>query len=101
MCKSPSLSSYDRPKLQEASDTYHQEFEANKFGEAVDVFAENLSHFDKRIRVSTLRILCHYQPLSCDICTSDQPVGQKMSNEICQTSHGIGLGGNVCTLFSI
>ncbi|KAI6693975.1 hypothetical protein NL676_021685, partial [Syzygium grande] len=86
------------PKLQEGSETYHQEFEANKFGEAVDVFAENLSHFDKRIRVSTLRILCHYQPLSCDICTSDQPVGQKMSNEICQTSHGIGLGGNVLEL---
>ncbi|KAF7849855.1 hypothetical protein BT93_L0220 [Corymbia citriodora subsp. variegata] len=83
-------------KLRE--DIHHQEFEANKFVDAVDVFAENLCHFDKRIRVSTLRILCHYQPLSCDNYASDRPVGQKMSNEICQTFHGIGLGGNVLEL---
>lgn len=87
--------------MQEACGTYHQEFNANKFVDAVDVFAENLGHFDKRIRVSTLRILCHYQPLSCDIYASDRPLGQKKTNEICKASHGIGLGGNVCILFSI
>ncbi|KAL3724550.1 hypothetical protein ACJRO7_029686 [Eucalyptus globulus] len=92
------LDSVHGSKLQEAYDTYHQEFEANKFVDAVDCFAENLCHFDKRIRVSTLRILSHYQPLSSDIYASDRPVGQKMSDEICQTSHGIGLGGNVLEL---
>ncbi|KAI4375205.1 hypothetical protein MLD38_013104 [Melastoma candidum] len=42
---------------------YHPEFEKTKFADAVDIFNKSLSHPDKAIRVSTLRLLCHYEPM--------------------------------------
>lgn len=34
---------------------------AGKLLDALNIFAENLSHSNKVIRLSTLRILCHYE----------------------------------------
>ncbi|KAL6970992.1 hypothetical protein U1Q18_030674 [Sarracenia purpurea var. burkii] len=39
----------------------HPELKAEKAMEALGIFAENLCHSDKLIRLSTLRILCHYE----------------------------------------
>nr|GLL39955.1 small subunit processome component 20 homolog [Ipomoea trifida] len=44
---------------------YHPELAASKVVGALDIFSENLRNCDKEIRLSTLRILCHYEPL-CD-----------------------------------
>ncbi|KAK0579383.1 hypothetical protein LWI29_025507 [Acer saccharum] len=60
---------------------YHPELEAQKAVDAVLIFADNLCHSDKAIRVPTLRILCHYEPLSCEISTNDQPPQKKMKTE--------------------
>lgn len=92
----------DRTTLQ--ADTshkkYHPELEAQKAVDAVLVFADNLCHSDKAIRVPTLRILCHYEPLSCEISTNDQPPQKKMKTET-GVSHSSLMdyhGCNVCIL---
>lgn len=66
---------------------YHPELSAERITDALSVFADNLCHWDKGIRVATLRILCHYEPLNYDTRTEDQPVGKKMKTEASQTCH--------------
>lgn len=70
-----------------SSRLYHPELRADKNTDSLSIFADNLCHSDKRIRVATLRILCHYEPLNCDIRTEDQPVAKKMKTEASQTFH--------------
>lgn len=60
---------------------YHPELEAEKVEDAVVIYADNLCHSDKAIRVSTLRILCHYEPLTYEDSTMDQPPEKKMKTE--------------------
>ena len=50
-----------------------------------DIFSENLSHLDKGICVSTLRILCYYESLNGE--TSIQPVEKKMQTEVSPTPY--------------
>lgn len=66
---------------------YHPELRSDKNIDALSLFADNLCHSDKGTRVATLRILCHYEPLICDIkrVREDQPVGKKMKTEASQT----------------
>lgn len=45
---------------------YHPELEGGKTVNSFDVFSENLCHSDKRIRLFTLRILCHYESLTSE-----------------------------------
>ncbi|GAB2295684.1 hypothetical protein Dimus_029838 [Dionaea muscipula] len=47
-----------------SSSKMHPELEASKLLDAAGIFAENLCNEDKAIRISTLRILCHFEPLS-------------------------------------
>lgn len=54
--------------------------------DALGVFAANLSHHDKKLRLSTLRILCHYEPLTEVSCTNEQPLEKKMRLDNPQTT---------------
>jgi U3 small nucleolar RNA-associated protein 20 len=47
-----------------ANQMFHPDYESSKVAEAFGTFAENLSHSDKHIRISTLRILGHYETLN-------------------------------------
>ncbi|ERN01577.1 U3 small nucleolar RNA-associated protein 20 [Amborella trichopoda] len=55
--------------------------------EALRLFAGNLGHCDKRIRLSTLQILCHYAPLECLACAIDGHAQKKRKTEGGQTIH--------------
>lgn len=81
------------------SRTYHPELQADKAIDALDIFADNLCHSDRGIRASTLRILCHYETLNCNICTEDEPVAKKMRTEVSPTCHVDNQGFNVCFCF--
>ncbi|XVF29034.1 hypothetical protein REPUB_Repub15cG0084600 [Reevesia pubescens] len=62
---------------------YHPVLKGENTVDAVGIFADNLCHPDKEIRLPTLRILCHHEPLSCVISDKDQPA-EKMKTEISQ-----------------
>ncbi|XP_060178660.1 uncharacterized protein LOC132608895 isoform X2 [Lycium barbarum] len=53
---------------------YHPELVVSKMVDALGMFAANLSHHDKKLRLSTLRILCHYEPLTDASSTNEQPL---------------------------
>ncbi|KAI3837631.1 hypothetical protein MKX03_029756 [Papaver bracteatum] len=61
---------------------HHSEF---KTEHAVNVFADNLCLPDKLIRISTLRILSHYEQLGKQFSTSDQPAEKKWRTEFSQS----------------
>ena len=78
---------------------FHPELKAEKAVDAFDMFSENLSHPDKGIRVSTLRILCHYEPLNGE--SNVQPVEKKMQTEVSPTSYAEIQRNNVCSSIPI
>lgn len=80
-----------------SSRLYHPELRSDKTIDMLSIFADNLCHSDKGIRVATLRILCHYEPLTCDIPTDrgDRPVAKKMKAEASQTCHTENQSWNV------
>jgi len=78
---------------------YHQELAGEKVVDAVSIFSDNLRHSNNEIRLSTLRILCHYQPLGCVDSTNDQPAAKKMRTEVSQNSLVESQGINVCVYF--
>lgn len=41
----------------------HSDIKNMVFENGIDYFADNLSHPDKLVRLSTLRILCHFEPI--------------------------------------
>lgn len=51
---------------------FHPELEAKKTMEAINIFAENLYQSDKGSRISTLRILSHYEPLNCELSVKSE-----------------------------
>lgn len=55
---------------------YLPERVSGKVMDAIDIFTDNLCHANKEIRLSTLRILCYYEPLSYDILENDIPAKQ-------------------------
>ncbi|KAL2955225.1 hypothetical protein AAZX31_18G015600 [Glycine max] len=63
---------------------YHPELE-EKTADAVATFSDNLHHSDKEIRISTLKILCHYKPLGWENSSVDQPVAKKRKTEVSPT----------------
>ncbi|KAM3327222.1 small subunit processome component 20 isoform X1 [Capsicum chacoense] len=65
---------------------HHPELVVSKLVDALGVFAANLSHHDKKLRLSTLRILCHYEPLTEVSCTNKQPLEKKMRLDNPQTT---------------
>ncbi|XP_031736395.1 small subunit processome component 20 homolog isoform X2 [Cucumis sativus] len=60
---------------------YSEEFQADKVEDAVQVFADNLRHSDKGVRLSTLRILCHYEPLQSATLTKESSIDNEMEAE--------------------
>ncbi|VFR01143.1 unnamed protein product [Cuscuta campestris] len=75
---------------------YHPELGASEVVTALDIFSENLCHRDKEIRLSTLRILCHYEPM-CDGYSRKELTEKKQSDDpqACAVSD---LGCNVVQL---
>lgn len=65
---------------------YHPEL-AEKTADAVATFSDNLHHSDKEMRVSTLKILCHYKPLCSENSSVDQPADKKRKIEVSPTSN--------------
>ncbi|RZC52306.1 hypothetical protein C5167_020735 [Papaver somniferum] len=61
---------------------YHPEIRREH---AVNAFADNLCLPDKLIRISTLRILSHYELLGKQFYTSDQPAEKKWKTEFSQS----------------
>ncbi|PIA45006.1 hypothetical protein AQUCO_01700514v1 [Aquilegia coerulea] len=59
----------------------HLELEAESTIQAMNVFADNLSLPGDVIRISTLRILCNYKPLSGRVSKNDQPAKKKLKTE--------------------
>ena len=79
---------------------FHLELKVEKAVDAFNKFSVNLSHPDKGIRVSTLRILCHYEPLNGE--SNVQPVEKKIQTEVSPTSYAKIQCNNVLhILFSI
>ncbi|KAG5588462.1 hypothetical protein H5410_048896 [Solanum commersonii] len=77
---------------------YHPELAVSKLVDALGVFAANLSHHDKNLRLSTLRILCHYEPLTDVSSTNEQPLEKKMRKDNPQTTLVDYHGNNVIHL---
>ncbi|KAK2988996.1 hypothetical protein RJ640_013987 [Escallonia rubra] len=71
-------------KLDTSCTESHGELETRMVVDSLEIFAENLCHPDKQIRLSTLRILCHYEPLNSNKSTKDQPPKEKMRYESSQ-----------------
>lgn len=64
-----------------------QELQAKNAEDAFDIFSENLRHPHKDVRVMTLRILCHFEPLSPDPCVEEhRPMKKKLKIEVVQKS---------------
>ncbi|XP_073273960.1 uncharacterized protein [Primulina huaijiensis] len=49
--------------------------------DALNLFAENLCHADKEIRLSTLRILCHFEPFRDDPSAKEFPVKKRTRDD--------------------
>ncbi|XP_021290199.1 small subunit processome component 20 homolog isoform X1 [Herrania umbratica] len=77
------LDNVNGPALQADSSKkiYHPVLKGENTVDAVGIFADNLCHPDKGIRLPTLRILCHYEPLGCEISDKDQPAEKKLKTE--------------------
>ncbi|XP_004492742.1 uncharacterized protein [Cicer arietinum] len=64
---------------------YHPEL-SERTAEAVTTFLDNLCHSDKEVRISTLKILCHYKPLGEENSSVDQSAAKKRKIEVSPTS---------------
>ncbi|XP_052189171.1 uncharacterized protein LOC127799294 isoform X2 [Diospyros lotus] len=74
------LDSVDQFTFQEAAHNavLYPELKVDKAMESLGIFAQNLCNSDKLIRLSTLRILCHYELINSDHVPEDQPAEKKM-----------------------
>ncbi|RHN69146.1 hypothetical protein MtrunA17_Chr3g0121561 [Medicago truncatula] len=72
---------------------YHPELE-EMIAESVAAFADNLCHSDKEVRISTLKILCHYKSLGEEISSVDQSAAKKRKIEVSPTSIVDNVGNN-------
>ncbi|KAE9587003.1 hypothetical protein Lalb_Chr23g0269101 [Lupinus albus] len=76
---------------------YHPEPEEG-VADTMTTFADNLHHLDKEIRISTLKILCHFKLLDGDNSSLDQPSKKKRKTEISSASNVDCTGNNVLLL---
>lgn len=49
--------------------------------DALNLFSDNLCHADKEIRLSTLRILCHFEPFHDDFSAKEFPVKKRRGDD--------------------
>ncbi|KAL0433003.1 UNVERIFIED_CONTAM: hypothetical protein Slati_2634600 [Sesamum latifolium] len=66
---------------------YIPEYAGGKVLDALDIFAENLCHAHKEIRLSTLRILCYYEPIYYEHSKKEHTVESNTITDVCETSH--------------
>ncbi|CAA2935324.1 small subunit processome component 20 homolog [Olea europaea subsp. europaea] len=71
---------------------------AGKAIDVLDIFAENLCHAHKEIRLSTLRILCHYEPLNYETSMNEHLGANKMIVDGSEACHVDDQGNNVLKL---
>lgn len=64
--------------------------------DALTVYSENLCHADKQIRLATLRILCHYESLTCE---DIHPAEKKRRTEVSEEVYEDERSSNVCNYF--
>ncbi|KAG8377667.1 hypothetical protein BUALT_Bualt08G0056700 [Buddleja alternifolia] len=69
------------------SKIYPSEYVAGKVLDAFDIFAENLCHGNREIRLSTLRILCHYEHIYYQHSKKELPIENNMRTDASETSH--------------
>ena len=74
---------------------YHPDLAARNVIDALDILAENLCNCDQMLRRSTLRILCHYEPLKFESSFNRQPDEKTAGNDIMQTFNVDVRGDNV------
>lgn len=67
-----------------SSRTYHPELKADKAIDALSLYGDNLHHSEKGLRIASLKILSHYEPLIRDLSPEDQPVQKKLKTEASQ-----------------
>ncbi|KFK44281.1 hypothetical protein AALP_AA1G237800 [Arabis alpina] len=63
-----------------------EELKANSAEVAFDIFSENLRHSNKDVRLTTLRILCHFETLSPNSSSEEHPPKKKLKNQVIQKS---------------
>lgn len=59
------------------------------------MFANNLRHSDKGVRISTLRILCHYESLRSANLTKDNSIDNEMETENLESCSDDSVGSEV------
>ena len=67
--------------------------------ESLGIFAWNLCHSDKLIRLSTLRILCHYELLNYEHSPKNEPAENKTRTDVSKSCFADDRGSNVCISF--
>ncbi|KAJ4967931.1 hypothetical protein NE237_014632 [Protea cynaroides] len=77
---------------------FHPELMAERAIDAMNVLAENLCNSDKDVRISTLRILCHYEPLDSQFALNDQPAQKKLKIDGSQSGCEVTQYSNVLQL---
>ena len=80
---------------------YHPELKAVNLVDALKTFAENLCHSNGLLRLSTLRILCHYESLKLESSSQEQSDEKKLPDGVSQTCHVDDQGANVRSTLSL
>ncbi|PSS35668.1 Small subunit processome component like [Actinidia chinensis var. chinensis] len=94
------LDSMDRSTFQEETSNVvlPPELKAEKAMESLGIFAENLCHSDKLIRLSTLRILCHFELLNYEHSPKDEHAENKTRTDVSKSCFANDRGSNVLQL---
>lgn len=94
-----SLLNYSSPLEETVGRKHHPQLE-DRIDSVVTIFADNLSHSDKEIRISTLKILCHYKFLAMETPSAGQMAAKKRKIEVSQIS-SVDSPSNVCISHSM
>lgn len=71
-------------EAQRSCKTYYPELKGVNLVDALKTFGENLCHSDGLLRISTLRILCHYEPLRLESSSQEQSSEMKFGDGVSQ-----------------
>lgn len=93
-----SLFNFSSPLEEAGYRECHSEI-GDRFDGVITIFADNLSHSDKEIRISTLKILCHYKFLDREIPSAEQLAVKRRKTEFSHISNVDSTSSNVCILY--
>lgn len=94
-----SLLNFSSPLEEAGYRKFRPEIE-DSIGSVVTIFADNLSNSEKEIRISTLKILCHYKFLDSGIPSTEQMAEKRRKTESSYISNVDSTPSNVCILYS-